>query len=170
MVPAHRLRLTSVVGLRPVAPWLLIFAGVTMDGARRAEAVCRDASRRDLSIVLFDGVGHEFETGQEGISSDTRSIVVDYSEEERATPAARLSTMGRSGRGATPTLRRMVGRFGGLGRGRSGWLLVKPTVLDLALGEPPTQIVYCDESSFVSAWHSARIWPDVTVASSIDTP
>jgi hypothetical protein len=169
MVRAYRLRLTSVLGVRPVAPWLLIFAGVTMDGARRAEAICRDASRRDLSIVLFDGVGYEFETSQEGSSSDARSIVVDYSEEERAAPAARLSTIGRSGRGATPTLRRMVGRIGGMGRGRSGWLLVRPTVLDLSLGEPPTQIVYCDESSFVSAWHSARIWPDVAVASSIET-
>lgn len=138
----------------PADPWILLFAGVSKDGARRAEFVYLDAVAQGFDVVLFDGSGYEYPQLPEDVRENAKGRFVDYSVAEMKTFGARLSKLGKTSIG------RMIRRIGSLGRGRAGWRLIRRRVQVLAeAASTPERIIYCDDWAVVPAWHSTRLWP-----------
>lgn len=138
--------------------WILVFAGVTPAGMRRAVSVVRWAEQRALGVVLFTAFPLDFPTERPASSPDLS--VVDYSEEEKSTITARLATFSPASRSAWSRIVRGIGK---LMRGYAGWNLISPSVRQLRAGPDPCAILFCDDFAIVPAWHAARVWPNVPV-------
>lgn len=142
-------------------PWVLVIAGVTPLGRRRALRAVEHALETGENVVVIDGQVPALIAYELAPSDSHRVFVHSFGVDERTGLAARLTEPGSKRRGR---VWRAVGlRTGVMLRPMAVWSRAKTAVRPLEDGPAPVRIVCCDETSITTAWKSARIWPGVPV-------
>ncbi len=143
------------------APWVLVIAGVTPLGRRRALRAVDRALETGENVVVIDAQVPALRAGDLAPSDAHRVSVHSFGLDERTGMAARLTEPGGKRRGR---VWRAVGlRTGVMLRPMAVWSRAKPAIRPLEGGSAPVRIVCCDEAAITTAWKSARIWPGVPV-------
>lgn len=153
-------RFTTAAG--ETTPWVLVIAGVTPLGRRRAVRAVAHALDAGENVVVIDG--HVPALGSDDLARTDAHRVSVYSfgiDERGALPARLTEPNGSVRRGR---IWRTVGRrVGTMLRPLAVWSRAKVAIRSLADGPAPDRIVCCDEASITTAWKSSRIWPGVSV-------
>ena len=149
-------------GAGDATPWVLVIAGITPLGRRRAVRAVRHALDSGESVVVIDGQVPAFGVDDLAGTGEGRVAVHSFGVEERSGLAARLTEpVAGEKRGR---LWRSVGRrLGILFRPVAVWSRARDAIRPLAGGPAPDRIVCCDEASITTAWKASRIWPGVPV-------
>lgn len=149
-------------GAGDASPWVLVIAGITPLGRRRAVRAVEHALDAGESVVVIDtqvpalGVDDLAATGDGGVT------VHSFGVEERRGLAARL-TEPTAGEKRGRVWRSVGRRLGILFRPVAVWSRARGAIRHLAGGPAPDRIVCCDEASITTAWKASRIWPGVPV-------
>jgi len=155
--------------------WVLIFGGVTRQGNRTARRTAAEVLAAGLDVVWFDGFVEKFPDGDDRVPLDVETIkgrltIVEFEQAEARSLASRLRAGKTMGSNVVTKLiwRLFTRRLGSILRPRACWRVVRPDVVALSQqAGPPESVVYGDDTSITSAWHAARIWPEVRVSTSL---
>ncbi|HEY6634291.1 MAG TPA: hypothetical protein VI141_01610 [Acidimicrobiia bacterium] len=143
-------------------PWVLVIAGITPLGRRRATRAVESALNAGESVVVIDGHVPALGPDDLGRADGRRVSMYSFGIEERGGLAARLTEPDGSARRGR--VWRSVGRrLGVLFRPLAVWSRAKVAIRPLADGPGPDWIVCCDEPSITTAWKASRLWPGVPV-------
>jgi hypothetical protein len=147
------------------SPWVLVFAGVTPLGRRRAQRIVAAQVRLGRNVVIFDGHVPPIDMPDFSELLPPRRILIrQFGADERRRLASRLVRREPSTLLTSGALWRHVGRrLGTLLRPSAVWATVRSRVHELQAAPGPVEIFCCDEPSITSAWRASRIWRGVPV-------
>jgi hypothetical protein len=149
-------------GAGETTPWVLVIAGITPLGRRRAVRAVEHALDAGDSVVVIDGQVPALGLDDLAGAGDERVSVYSFGIEERSGLAARLTEPNAAEKRGR--VWRSVGRrLGILFRPVAVWSRARVALRPLAGGPAPDRIVCCDEASITTAWKASRIWPGVPV-------
>lgn len=148
----------------PATSWVLVIAGVTPLGRRRAVRAVSHALDAGQKVVVIDGQVPALSAEDLDSADPSRVTVYSFGVEERRRLAARLTEPASNARRGR--LWRSVGRrVGTVLRPWAVWSRARSAIRSLSRQASPERIVCCDESSITTAWKATRIWPGVPVGS-----
>lgn len=144
--------------------WVAVFGGDSRPGNRRARRLIAEIGEQGLLAVWFDGFEEISEENGVRVpvdgceDPDADVLILPFRGREDKRLLSRLeASMPRS-------IARWVRRLNFALSSLFSWRTLRPELRLLEAWDPPTAIVYCDDSSLATAWHAARLWPDTEVA------
>ena len=164
--------------------WILLLGGTTRVGNRRARRLVVELTKLGASVMWVDGFvetvpGAQGRVPIDGVPLGHKVEILEVKSEFVAASRHSLSALtepllvrlAKTGSRASSLARRFATftrRLENLGRGRRFWSVVRRNLDEVGLGEPPTAVLYCDDSALLAAWHLARRWPSSAVGSSLE--